>query len=80
MNLQRITTESAAPLGFTELYSEIQLIVQLSAHNFTVFIHSHCSFSAVLGCSRQLFSTKKLKNPTLHYLPSTKQQTDTVRD
>ena len=40
MNLQRIISDSAAPLGFTELYSEFQLIVYLSGCNFTVLVHS----------------------------------------
>ena len=60
MNLQRIISDSAAPLGFTELYSEFQLIVYLSGCNFTILVHSQRSHSVVLGRSRQLFSEKKL--------------------
>ena len=60
MNLQRIISDSAAPLGFTELYSEFQLIVYLSGCNFTVLVHLHRSNTVVFGRRRQLFSEKKL--------------------
>ena len=55
MNLQRIISDSAAPLGFTELYSEFQLIVYLSVCNFTVLFHSQRSHSVVLGHSQRLY-------------------------
>ncbi len=68
----KLSAESAAPLGFTELYINFQLIVELSDHNFTVLVHSHRN--------RRLFSAKKLLKPTAHYLLSIKRQTDTLSD
>ena len=49
---KRIISDSAAPLGITELYSEFQLIVYLSGCNFTVLVHSQRLIA--------LFSEKKL--------------------
>ena len=44
-------------------------------------VHSHSSHCVIFGCSWELFSAKKkLSNPSLHYLLSTKQQTDKVID
>lgn len=36
INLQRIIAGLSAPLSFTELYSEFQLIIWLCGSNFTV--------------------------------------------
>lgn len=44
--------------------------------NFTVMFQSHCSHNFVFVHSRQLFPEKFF----IHYLLSTKQQTDTARD
>ena len=51
MNLQRMIRDSAAPLIFTELYSESQLIVELSGCNFTVLVHSQLSSCGFTHCS-----------------------------
>lgn len=39
--------EPAAPLSFTELNNELQLIVYLPGHNFAVLVHSQCSHGII---------------------------------
>ena len=47
-----MTGEAAAPLSFTELLNESQLLVQLTGNHFTVLIPSGF---VTLSCSRKLF-------------------------
>ncbi len=49
-------------------FSEFQLIVYLSGHNFTVLVLSPRSQSNVFSHSRQLFSEKRLQKRTVHCL------------
>ncbi len=67
---------------FVEMQLPLALLSFISwfscpVRNFTVLVHSHCSHNVVLGCSKQLFSVKKLKK-IVHYLLCTKQWTDTI--
>lgn len=57
---------TAVPLSSAECFSIFQLIVLILRPTFLVRSLNN----------RQLFSLKTLKKPTIHYLPSTKRQTD----
>lgn len=66
MNLQKIISDSAAPLRFTELYNESQLIVYLSSWNFIVFIHFQLSHSYFQLLSEKTHCTVPAQHQTIN--------------
>lgn len=60
MNQRVLSPESAALLGFMELYSDFQLTVKLSDLTFTVLLHSHRRHNIYFS-SMQLLAVKKKK-------------------
>lgn len=55
-------------------------LVWFTTCNFTVLVQSHCSHQSCFQQQEDGFSEKASDNSTAHYLSSTKQQTDKVRD
>lgn len=68
------------PLSSLELFSLFYLIVSFFWPTTLLFWFSFTALINVVSCSRKLFHEKSSATLIVHYLASTKQQTDAVKE